>query len=532
MNRLVFIFFCSLFSIQAFCQQGLILNSAVLEQHVDRFNATDNELYVQHIPNSAAKDFLREQIPLLDIPDKEIEETYYFRWWTFRKHIKQTKVGFVITEFLPDVGWAKNYNTINCPAGHHIKEGRWLRDSTFVSDYINFWLKYSGEGIRDYSFWVADAVLAFQNVHPNRERLAVDLPLLVANYAVWENRRRDKDKKLFWQYDLKDGMEFTASGAKLAGRSKFSVAATRPTINSYMYGDAKAISAMAKFIGQSDLSIRFAEKAEVIKQAVQSRLWNKKVGFFTVLPRRYKKKSKPLSIRELMGYVPWYFNLPDDNMEYAKAWEFVLDSTVFFLPVGLAVTERGSNYFKMNYKGLACEWNGPSWPFATTQTIDGLANFLNNYEQHGTVSTEALHKLLNQYAASHSIVLEDGTKQKWIDENFDPFTGEWITRAKFKGRKPTERGKDYNHSTFCDLVISDLIGVRPKLNGILEITPLVPDSWDWFCLDRLLIQGKEVTVLWDKTGKKYGKGNGLMVFVNGKLKGSSEIIENLSVELN
>ena len=117
-----------------------ILSTSELESYVEKFNKSDNELYPQHIPNENAFEFLSENIPLIDLPNKDLEETYYFRWWTFRKHIKSTEDGFVITEFLPEVSWSMKHNTINCPAGHHIYEGRWLKDSKYISEYIDFWL--------------------------------------------------------------------------------------------------------------------------------------------------------------------------------------------------------------------------------------------------------------------------------------------------------------------------------------------------------------------------------------------------------
>ena len=40
-----------------------------------------------------AWDFLKENIPLFDCPDKDINEIYYFRWWTYRKHIEETPDG-------------------------------------------------------------------------------------------------------------------------------------------------------------------------------------------------------------------------------------------------------------------------------------------------------------------------------------------------------------------------------------------------------------------------------------------------------
>jgi len=64
------------------------------------------------------------------------------------------------------------------------------------------------------------------------------------------------------------------------------------------------------------------------------------------------------------------------------------------------------------------------------------------------------------------------------------------------------------------------------------VHPLVPeDYWEYFCLDNLLYRGKKITVLYDRTGKKYGKGRGLQIFVDGKLKVSSDKIERLQLNL-
>jgi len=110
------------------------------------------------------------------------------------------------------------------------------------------------------------------------------------------------------------------------------------------------------------------------------------------------------------------------------------------------------------------------------------------------------------------ITTNDGRKLPWIDENLNPFTGDWILRTRLKtwqngtwakDKGGQERGKDYNHSTFCDLVISGLIGLNTSLSDTLTIDPLVPDNTrDYFCLDNVLYQGKILTILFDKTGKR------------------------------
>ena len=101
----------------------------ILREYVQAFNRTDEENVVQAVPNAAAADWLLARAPRIAVPDAEIQRTYYFRWWVYRKHVKRTPEGFVLTEFHPDVSWAGKYNTIPCAAAHHVREGRWLRES-------------------------------------------------------------------------------------------------------------------------------------------------------------------------------------------------------------------------------------------------------------------------------------------------------------------------------------------------------------------------------------------------------------------
>jgi len=515
-----------------------IVSSSKLELYVKKFNISDNELYPQHITNVNAFEFLNENIPLIDLPDKELEETYYFRWWTFRKHIKSTDDGFVITEFLPEVGWSMKHNTINCPAGHHIYEGRWLKDPKYISEYIDFWLNKSGEGIRQYSFWVADAFLAFNNIHRNDSLISAQLKPLINNYSEWEKIRKGKENILFSQFDDRDGMEFTASGRKLNdGTEIFGIESIRPTINSYMYADAKAISKFSYMSNDIENGEKYELKANEIKNELQRSLWNEELNFFTVLPKNYDETTKPLDVRELIGYVPWYFNLPDDEEKFEAAWDKIMDTTGFYAPVGLTVTEQSDPYFKITYEGHECQWNGPSWPFATTQTLKGLANFLNNYSNNKSVKKEDYYHLLLQYSRQHKLEIENGKIVNWIDENINPFTGDWISRTRLKNwdgegwsedKGGVERGKDYNHSGFTDLILSDLLGIKPKIDNTIEINPLIPDDWEWFAVDNLYFQGKKFSLIWDKTGKKYNRGNGLSLFRDNILVAKSSKIEKIT----
>jgi hypothetical protein len=348
----------------------MVLKAEAYKRYADAYSAGDNELYKGHFPNAAAWDFLKDNIPLLDCPDEEIQRTYYFRWWTYRKHIKQSPAGWIVDEFLPNVSWAGKYNAISCPAGHHLYEGRWLRDPQYLNDYSAFWFGPDGDP-RRYSFWAADAVWQRACVSGDTNLPVRLLPGLIANYAEWEKTHRDPNG-LYWQVDDRDGMECSISGSLHPKKQGY-----RATINSYQYGDALAIARIAAWAGKPDVARDYRAKAAALKKLVQDKLWDADDQFFKVIPRGGAAFS---DARELHGFTPWYVNLPDP--QYAVAWKQAVDPQGFFAPFGLTSAEQRHPKYAIAYAGHECQWNGPVWPFATSITLTGLANLLNGPAQN------------------------------------------------------------------------------------------------------------------------------------------------------
>jgi hypothetical protein len=209
--------------------------------------------------------------------------------------------------------------------------------------------------------------------------------------------------------------------------------------------------------------------------------------------------------REAIGFIPWYFNLPKDKAKYADQWKSLVDTAGFNAPWGLTTAERRHPLFRTHGSGHGCEWDGALWPFATTQTLKGLSNLLNNYKHQDGMSGDVFYNELHKYAMSHKM-----NGKIYLGEYQDEKTGEWL-----KGDNP--RSKFYNHSSFADLIINDLVGLRPRADNTVEINPIIPENkWEWFCLDKVLYHGKILTILWDKTGEKYGKGKGFKVYADGK----------------
>jgi hypothetical protein len=402
--------------------------------------------------------------------------------------------------------YADKYNLISSGLGHHIYESRWLHDKTYQDNNLHVWYR-ANEGkplkkLRFYSSWNMDAIYNRFLVNGDQKFLLNLYPDLKADYAAWEQERKGPDG-LFWQYDVRDAMEETISG----GRSEKN---PRPSINGYMHGNAKALSAMAELAGERENVALYKRKADTLKLLTQAKLWNNSHAFFEVR----KEKGDTLSnVKEEIGFIPWYFNLPDSN--YATAWKSLTDTKTFCAPFGITTADRSHPAFR-SHGCCKCEWDGAVWPFATAQTLTAMANLLNNYQQP-YVSGADYFSLLNTYVESQYY-----RGRPYIGEYLDEKTGYWL-----KGDE--ERSRYYNHSTFNDLIITGLVGLRPRPDNIIEVNPLLPaGKWSWFCLDNVLYHGNIITIIWDENGTKYKKGKGLMVFVNGRKAASSARMERIT----
>lgn len=455
-------------------------------------------------------------IPLLDLSSEVIREIYYYRQHSFCKHVRRSPRGYIVTEFYPDVPWAGKYNTISCPAGHHLYEGRWLHDPSYLESYARFWFTEDGDP-RRYSFWAADATLAFCLVTGDLSLAKELYPALCENYRAWEEKA-GLESGLFYQIDDRDGMEYSISGS-----------GARPTICSYMYGDAVALSKIAALLGRTEDEALYREKAKQIKDRVDALLWDADAEF-------YKTRSERLGyalsdVRELVGYVPWYFHLPDGDK--SGAWRYLNDPRCFDTPYGPTTAELSHPDFMKTFDH-ECLWNGPSWPFATAQTLTALGNLLADYEQD-TMRRSDYFKWLERYAREQHLT-EKGKTTPYVDENLDPYTGVWLARAILRTMQDPpggiHRGEDYNHSTFCDLVLTGLVGIRPTLTSTLSVKPLFEESdLSYLCADGILYHGHSITVLWDRDGTRYGVGRGLLVYVDGALAASADRLTDLEISL-
>ena len=480
-------------------------------------------------------DWYKANVPFFECPDADIQTTYYYRWELLTKHLTygSSNSGYSFTEFIDRPFWSGAYGAISCPAGHQLYEARWLRDPKIARDYARYWFRTPGAQPRNYSTWLADGVWAFHRVHPDDAFIKDLLPDLMKNHEGWEKRYFVPEVGMFWQNGHDEGMEFNINSRQTADILR-GAPGYRPTMNAYMYADVLAIANAADLAGDKTAAGAYRAKAAGLKMNVQKKLWDPKREFFFHMFKHDEEaggfKVKALTLthqsgrhagseygRELIGYVPWQFSMPDGGKGYEVAWKKLLDREGFSADFGPRTVERNDPMYQL--KNMCCWWSGQSWPYATSQTLKGMANLLQEYDQKVVAPADYV-KLLLTFAKTHR-----KSGKPYLAEACHPDTGSW------EGHDGYNHSEHYFHSSFNDLIITGLVGIRPQNDDILDVRPLAPAEWAYFALSDVPYKGHLVSIVWDRDGTRYKKGKGFRVYVDGKEAAMSEKLAPLSAKM-
>jgi hypothetical protein len=497
-----------------YSSNGQVLNKQAM---LDKFSFWHNKDW----------EWYKVNIPFFESPDADIDLTYYYRWELMTAHMVygSPETGYTSTEFIDRPGWSGKYGAISCPAGHQLYEYRWIRDNRYAQDFARYWFRTPGAQPRTYSNWVGDAIWQTYKVSKDKAFVTDLKSDLVKNYAAWESEHWIEGEGMFSWDGMHDGMETNINSRQT--KNWFSGApGYRPTLNSYMWADAIAIKNISSLSGDERSAALFNRKAETIKKNFQQKCWDPKRNFFF---QRYQKdedngiKANTLTHqtgkfagspygREEIGFVPWYFNMPDQG--YEAAWQFLMDTSYFFAPFGPTTVEKNDPLF--NIAKNCCAWSGNAWPYATSQTLKAMANVIRNYKQN-FVNKKDYFTQLKIFTLTHR---KNG--QPYIAEANHPETGSW------SGHDNIGHSEHYFHSAYIDEIITGLVGLEPKETDSISVNPLIPDQWEYFALDDINYHGHDVSIIWDKLGIKYNRGKGLSIISDGKVIANSPVVKKLS----
>lgn len=442
-----------------------------------------------------------------------------------RKNLFRIGEGRLTRWAIAEGRWTADWyaNMISYGAGHQIREARWLRDPMYVRDIILTWCENEkADGVfpshiqpyeigrGQYTDWITAAAWDAYCTAPDRVWLEKAADALKHNVDGWLNvYDKDGDGLLLVDSHWWTGMEWQPSFFywKDFDKDRQDQHLERVDLTAYVCGSARSLSRILGALGDGAGAARYEALAEKIRAAVMSTMWDDAAAFFySVEPETHAKAM----VKEVIGVYPFYFSMLSDA-KYAIAWKSIVNPDEFWTPWPVAsCTKQCPAYSQdITFHGKdvgGCMWNGPTWPHANSLVLSAMAATLREFRE-GVVRLEHLGNLLESYTMAQ--FRDQDLTFPWTGEYYNGETGQWRTDQ-----------RDYNHSTYLDILIADIAGIRPRPDDVLELHPLIPESIPSFLLDGVRYHGHDVTVAWNRPGSPTTAPDsleGFRVYLNGKL---------------
>jgi hypothetical protein len=65
-----------------------VLKPEAFAHHIEYFNTMENENVTNLVPNAQSWEWLQAQVPFFECSQPEVEQIYWYRWWSLRKHLR------------------------------------------------------------------------------------------------------------------------------------------------------------------------------------------------------------------------------------------------------------------------------------------------------------------------------------------------------------------------------------------------------------------------------------------------------------
>ena len=422
-------------------------------------------------------------------------------------------------------------NMIAYGGGHQIRETRWLRDPLYVRDIISTWCENQREngifpnfirpdeiGNRQYTDWITSTVWDAYCVAPDLDVLVQWVDALKRNVDGWlAEYDKDNDGLLLVDSHWWTGMEWQPSFFyfKDFDKDRQNQHLERVDLTAYVYGGARNLAKILRTVGDAQGSAHYNVVAEKIKGATLDVMWDNDTKFFySIEPDTHEKAM----VKEVVGVYPFYFSMPPTDSEYLDAWLSVLDPEELWTPWPVAsATQKCPAYSQdvmFNGKEVGgCMWNGPTWPHANSIVLSAMAATIRD-NQDPLIGPEHFYSLLANYTVAQ--FRDQIITFPWTGEYYNGETAKWRTNE-----------RDYNHSTYIDIIIADMAGLRPREDDILEVHPLIASDMKGFLLDGVRYRGHDITIAWNASGSGTESPDGiegLRIYADGKLVRHTEDI--------
>lgn len=186
-------------------------------------------------------------------------------------------------------------------------------------------------------------------------------------------------------------------------------------LNAYLYAEKGFLKSIAEELGMTEDAAKYAEEAAVIKDYINTNMYDEETGFYYDLQINEDGSEKKLLVNRgkgSEGWLPLWAKLATEE-QAERVIENMLDEEKFNLTVPLGVTSKDNDMFQADKY-----WRGPVWMDQALFGVEALQNY-GHYE-------EAKELTLKMFVNAEGL-LGDGP----IRENYNPLTGEGLHTKNF-----------------------------------------------------------------------------------------------------
>ena len=455
--------------------------------------------------------------------DPFMEKAWTYRWFVARHCLARPEMGNLQYPFFYE-GLRYYARLITYSSCHIMAETRWLRDPQYAFGQVrNHAAVAHGGAFCDaivdqrhgfFTNWVSYAAWQAYLVHNDPDYLREIAPAMADDvHGLLAVDDKNNNLLLSPHTHWITGMEWQPAYWYYANfdNTRPEARIERPDFTAYVYGSARATAAAFRELGNDARSAEFDTLADGIRDAALKYLWYPEHHFFYSV---HEADQSVAFSREIVNFYPFMFGLPPDEPEYLSTLHYLIDPNDFWNPYPVATVSRTHPAYSPHVhtwpipggQETYCMWNGPTWPHCNSIIANAMANAIRDYHQE-IIRPEKFWEFMRQFTLLHFEGNDLG--KPMIQEYNDGETGEHCGCY------------DYFHSTYNDLLIRDLAGLRPSAEkDVIRLDP-IPSDVEWFRLDGVRYHGHDVSIHWKKRGTRDPRAremkSGLRLYVDGEL---------------
>ncbi|MEG1427119.1 MAG: trehalase family glycosidase [Oscillospiraceae bacterium] len=199
----------------------------------------------------------------------------------------------------------------------------------------------------------------------------------------------------------------------------------------YLYRELKAMEQLANLLGETTDSKDFAERAEALKQKVNTLLWDEADSFYY---DRNERTGALIKCKSASSFTPLWAGISTDEQAKLLIEKHLVNPEEFWLDFPLASWAKNEVGYYQQRKSTECTWMGACWVPINYMVMHGLMNY--GYTELADELAVKTYRMVFDEAD----VREYYNAETGIGQGLNPFWG-WSSLAYFM---PFEQGKRYD----------------------------------------------------------------------------------------